>query len=123
MEKLIELSIHGKDIYTDEYAEYLEAKIMGDSYPSLGILSLEYPSTGSLPILEKMESSQIFDKYYVKDLDPPSQASRPTFDLGLGPNDQNVENGEEVQATAIVLVHGDPTQIHLALLRPRTMKL
>ncbi|KAI3896499.1 hypothetical protein MKX03_015007 [Papaver bracteatum] len=94
MEKLIEIAIHGKDIYTDEYAKFLEAEIMGDAYPSLGSLSLEYPSTGSLPSLEKMESSQIFDKYYVKDLDPPSQASRPIFDLGFGLSDQN---GEEVQ--------------------------
>ncbi|KAI3861688.1 hypothetical protein MKX03_030793, partial [Papaver bracteatum] len=81
---------------------------MEDSYPSLGRLSLEYPSTGSLPSLEKMESSQIFDKYYVKDLDPPSQASRPTFDLGLGLNE------EEVQQPAIDLGAADPTQIHLA---------
>ncbi|XP_026384884.1 uncharacterized protein LOC113280480 [Papaver somniferum] len=111
MEKLIDLAIHGKGIYTDEYSKYLQAEIMGDPYPSLGILSLEYPSTGSLPSLEKMESSQIFDKFYAKDLDPPSQVSRPTFDLGLGPSDQN---GEEVQQPAIDLGAPDPPQIHLA---------
>ncbi|KAI3839459.1 hypothetical protein MKX03_017720 [Papaver bracteatum] len=114
MEKLIDLAIRGKEIYTDEYAKYLEAEIMGDSYPSLGSLYPEYPSTGSLPSLEKMESSQIYDKYYVKDLDPPLQASRPTFDLVLEPNDQNFENGEEVQHPAIDLGAVDPTQIHLA---------
>ncbi|XP_026391217.1 uncharacterized protein LOC113286811 [Papaver somniferum] len=111
MEKLIDLAIHGKGIYTDEYSKYLQAEIMGDPYPSLGILSLEYPSTGSLPSLEKMQSSQIFDKFYAKDLDPPSQVSRPTFDLGLGPSDQN---GEEVQQRAIDLGAPDPPQIHLA---------
>ncbi|XP_026395879.1 uncharacterized protein LOC113290494 [Papaver somniferum] len=111
MEKLIDLAIHGKGIYTDEYSKYLQAEIMGDPYPSLGILSLEYPSTGSLPSLEKMQSSQIFDKFYAKDLDPPSQVSRPTFDLGLGPSDQN---GEEVQQPAIDLGAPDPPQIHLA---------
>ncbi|RZC45058.1 hypothetical protein C5167_038003 [Papaver somniferum] len=111
MEKLIYLAIHGKGIYTDEYSKYLQGEIMGDPYPSLGILSLEYPSTGGLPSLEKMQSSQIFDKFYAKDLYPPSQVSRPTFDLGLGPSDQN---GEEVQQPAIDLGAPDPPQIHLA---------
>ncbi|RZC83835.1 hypothetical protein C5167_046623 [Papaver somniferum] len=46
MEKLIDLAIHRKGIYTGEYSKYLQAQIMGDPYPSLGILSLEYPSTG-----------------------------------------------------------------------------
>ncbi|RZC47093.1 hypothetical protein C5167_040032 [Papaver somniferum] len=111
MEKLIDLAIHGKGIYTDEYSKYLQDEIMGDPYPSLGTLSLEYPSTGSLPSLEKMQSSQIFDKFYAKDLDLPSQVSRPTFDLGLGPSDQN---GEVVQQPAINLGAPDPPQIHLA---------
>ncbi|XP_026409812.1 uncharacterized protein LOC113304906 [Papaver somniferum] len=94
---------------------------MGDPYPSLGILSLEYPSTGSLPSLEKMESSQIFDKFYAKDLDPPSQVSRPTFDLGLGPSDQN---GEEVQqpaidlASAIVLAAAEKARLKADLQQP-----
>ncbi|XP_026377787.1 uncharacterized protein LOC113272096 [Papaver somniferum] len=121
MEKLIDLAIHGKGIYTDEYSKYLQAEIMGDPYPSLGILSLEYPSTGSLPSLEKMESSQIFDKFYAKDLDPPSQVSRPTFDLGLGPSDQN---GEEVQqpaidlASAIVLAAAEKARLKADLQQP-----
>ncbi|KAI3937877.1 hypothetical protein MKW92_033774, partial [Papaver armeniacum] len=76
---------------------------MGNPYSSLGSLNLEYPSTGSLESLEKIYPTQIFDKYYAKYLDPPSQVSRPTFDLGLGPNDQNVENGEEVHQPGIDL--------------------
>ncbi|XP_026400573.1 uncharacterized protein LOC113296481 [Papaver somniferum] len=88
---------------------------MGDPYPSLGILSLEYPSTGSLPSLEKMESSQIFDKFYAKDLDPPSQVSRPTFDLGLGPSDQN---GEEVQQPAIDLAAAEKARLKADLQQP-----
>ncbi|KAI3853005.1 hypothetical protein MKX03_016185, partial [Papaver bracteatum] len=58
-----------------------------------------------------MYPTQIFDKYYAKDLDPPSKVSRPTFDLGLGPNN---ENGEEVQQPAIDLGAPDPPQIHFA---------
>ncbi|KAI3861604.1 hypothetical protein MKW98_000556 [Papaver atlanticum] len=86
MEKLIDLAIHGKGIYTNEYSKYLQDEIMGDPYSSLGSLNLEYPSTSSLEILEKLYPTQIFYKYYAKDLNPPSQVSRPTFDLGLGLN-------------------------------------
>ncbi|KAI3861254.1 hypothetical protein MKX03_002960 [Papaver bracteatum] len=103
MEKLIELAIHGKDIYTDEYSKYLQDELMGDTYSSLGSLNMDYPLTASLESLEKM---------YAKDMDPPSQVSRPTFDLGLGPN---VENGEEVQEPAINLGAHDPPQIHIAV--------
>ncbi|XP_026396296.1 probable serine/threonine-protein kinase kinX [Papaver somniferum] len=114
MEKFIDLAIHGKGIYTNEYSKYLQDEIMGDPYSSLGSLNLEYPSTGSLESLEKLYQTQIFDKYYAKDMDSPSQVSKPSFDLGLGPNDQNVENEEEVQQPAIDLGAPDPPQIHLA---------
>ncbi|KAI3870686.1 hypothetical protein MKW92_016841, partial [Papaver armeniacum] len=45
IERLIDLAIHGKTIYTNEYSRYLQAEIMGDALSYLGNLDLEYPST------------------------------------------------------------------------------
>ncbi|KAI3946755.1 hypothetical protein MKW98_003318 [Papaver atlanticum] len=103
MEILIDLSIHGKGIYPNEYSKYLQGEIMGGALSSLGSLDLEYPSTGSLESMEKLYPTQIFDKYYAKDLNPPSKDSRSTFDLGHVLINQNVENGEEVQQPPIDL--------------------
>ncbi|XP_026399209.1 probable serine/threonine-protein kinase kinX [Papaver somniferum] len=67
MEKLIDLDIHDKGIYTNEYSKYPQAEIMGDPISSLGSLDLEYPST----------------------------VSRPTFELGLGLNVENGEEVQQ----------------------------
>ncbi|KAI3941647.1 hypothetical protein MKX01_018237, partial [Papaver californicum] len=67
---------------------------MGDSQLCIGPLDLEYPSIGSLESLEKLYHTQILSKYYARDLDPPSQDSRPIYFLGL---DQTNEKNREIQ--------------------------